>query len=86
MPRMARIVLPHYPHHVVLHGHNRQATFAERVGVLADALTRDRGRGRGAILDAVTRNPISWLSTESHQTRRRNRWSFSTQRRSSCRP
>lgn len=30
MPRMARIVLPHYPHHIVQRGHNRQATFAER--------------------------------------------------------
>ena len=29
MPRMARIVLPTYPHHVVQRGHNRQATFAE---------------------------------------------------------
>ncbi len=29
MPRMARIVLPPYPHHVVQRGHNRQATFAE---------------------------------------------------------
>lgn len=30
MPRMARIVLPHYPHHIVQRGHNRQVTFAER--------------------------------------------------------
>ena len=29
MPRMARIVLPTYPHHLVQRGHNRQATFAE---------------------------------------------------------
>lgn len=29
MPRMARIVLPNHPHHVVQRGHNRQATFAE---------------------------------------------------------
>ena len=29
MPRMARIVLPNYPHHVVQRGHNRQAVFAE---------------------------------------------------------
>jgi putative transposase len=29
MPRMARVVLPHYPHHIVQRGHNRQATFAE---------------------------------------------------------
>lgn len=29
MPRMARIVLAHYPHHIVQRGHNRQATFAE---------------------------------------------------------
>jgi putative transposase len=27
---MARIVLPHYPHHIVQRGHNRQVTFAER--------------------------------------------------------
>lgn len=31
MPRMARVVLPHFPHHVVQRGHNRQVTFAERV-------------------------------------------------------
>ena len=38
-----------------------QLTFAELVRVLADALTRyrGRGRGRGAILDAVARNRIS---------------------------
>jgi putative transposase len=29
MPRMARVVLPHYPHHVVQRGHNRQTIFAE---------------------------------------------------------
>ena len=34
-------------------------TFAELVRVLADALTRYRGHGRGAILDAVERNQIS---------------------------
>ncbi len=28
MPRMARVVLPHMPHHVVKRGHNRQAVFA----------------------------------------------------------
>jgi hypothetical protein len=36
-----------------------QLTFAELVRVLADALTRYHGRGRGAILDAVQRNQIS---------------------------
>ncbi len=36
-----------------------QLTFAELVQVLADALTRYRGHGRGAILDAVQRNRIS---------------------------
>jgi len=30
MPRMARVVVPQYPHHVVQRGHNRQVTFAER--------------------------------------------------------
>jgi putative transposase len=30
MPRMARVVLPHYPHHIVQRGHNRQVIFAER--------------------------------------------------------
>ncbi|MDQ5857529.1 MAG: transposase [Acidobacteriota bacterium] len=30
MSRMARVVLPHYPHHVVQRGHNRQVIFAER--------------------------------------------------------
>jgi len=29
MPRMARVVLPHYPHHVVQRGHNRQVVLAE---------------------------------------------------------
>lgn len=36
-----------------------QRTFAERVRVLADALTRYQGRGRGAILDAVERCQVS---------------------------
>lgn len=30
MSRMARVVLPHYPHHIVQRGHNRQVIFAER--------------------------------------------------------
>lgn len=29
MPRMARVVLPNYPHHVVQRGHNRQAVFVD---------------------------------------------------------
>ena len=29
MPRIGRIVLPHYPHHIVQRGHNRQVIFAE---------------------------------------------------------
>ncbi len=28
MPRMGRIVLPNYPHHIVQRGHNRQVVFA----------------------------------------------------------
>ena len=28
MPRQARFVLPHFPHHVIQRGHNRQAVFA----------------------------------------------------------
>ncbi len=36
-----------------------QLTFPELVRVLADALTRYQGRGRGAILDAVQRHQIS---------------------------
>ena len=28
MPRMARVVLPNGPHHVVQRGHNRQVVFA----------------------------------------------------------
>lgn len=28
MPRMARIVLPNYPHHIVQRGHNKQVVFA----------------------------------------------------------
>lgn len=30
MPRIGRVVLPNYPHHVVQRGHNRQVVFAER--------------------------------------------------------
>ena len=30
MPRMARVVVPNYPHHVVQRGHNRQVVFATR--------------------------------------------------------
>jgi putative transposase len=29
MPRRARILLPHTPHHVVQRGHNRASVFAE---------------------------------------------------------
>jgi hypothetical protein len=29
MPCLARVVLPHYPHHVVQRGHNKQLVFAE---------------------------------------------------------
>jgi putative transposase len=29
MPRLARVVLPNYPHHVVQRGHNKQRVFAE---------------------------------------------------------
>ncbi len=29
MPRTPRVVLPHYPHHIVQRGHNRQVIFAE---------------------------------------------------------
>jgi len=29
MPRVGRIVLPYYPHHVIQRGHNRQVVFAE---------------------------------------------------------
>ncbi len=28
MPRVGRVVLPHYPHHIVQRGHNRQVVFA----------------------------------------------------------
>ena len=28
MPRVGRVVLPNYPHHVVPRGHNRQVVFA----------------------------------------------------------
>ena len=28
MPSVARVVLPHVPHHVVQRGHNRQVVFA----------------------------------------------------------
>ena len=29
MPRLGRVVLPNYPHHVVEKGHNKQVVFAE---------------------------------------------------------
>lgn len=29
MPRIGRVILPNYPHHVVQRGHNRQVVFAE---------------------------------------------------------
>ena len=29
MPRHARLVVPHYPHHIIQRGHNRQALFAQ---------------------------------------------------------
>jgi putative transposase len=29
LPRMGRVVVPSYPHHVVQRGHNRQVVFAE---------------------------------------------------------
>ena len=29
MPRTGRTILPHYPHHIVQRGHNRQVVFAE---------------------------------------------------------
>ncbi len=29
MPRVGRVVLPDYPHHVVQRGHNRQVVFAQ---------------------------------------------------------
>jgi len=31
MPRLGRVVLPNYPHHVVQRGHNKQVVFAEEV-------------------------------------------------------
>lgn len=31
MPRMGRVLLPNYPHHVIQRGHNRQVVFAESV-------------------------------------------------------
>ena len=39
MPRMARVVLPNYPHHIVQRGHNRQVTFAERSDFARDLAT-----------------------------------------------
>lgn len=29
MPRLARVMLPEYPHHIVQRGHNRQLVFVE---------------------------------------------------------
>ena len=27
MPRRARVIVPNFPHHIVQHGHNRNAVF-----------------------------------------------------------
>ena len=35
MPRHARLILPHYPHHIIQRGHNRQAVFAQDVDYLS---------------------------------------------------
>ena len=29
MPRHARLIVPHYPHHIIQRGHNRQTLFAQ---------------------------------------------------------
>ncbi|MEK7759787.1 MAG: transposase, partial [Pseudomonadota bacterium] len=29
MPRMGRVILPRYPHHIVQRGHNHQVVFVE---------------------------------------------------------
>lgn len=34
MPRLGRVVLPNYPHHVVQRGHNKQVVFAEEADYL----------------------------------------------------
>lgn len=31
MPRVGRVVLPDFPHHIVQRGHNRQVVFAQEV-------------------------------------------------------
>ena len=56
MPRMARVVLPQYPHHVVQRGHNRQVVFAageDYQRYLDDLTFMDRGQ----VLQSNTSEP-----------------------------
>ncbi len=36
MPRNARLILPHYPHHIIQRGHNRQVVFAQEADCTYD--------------------------------------------------
>lgn len=49
MPRMGRVVLPNYPHHVVRRGHNRQAVsgLGQMMKSLAARATRYRNKLEG---------------------------------------
>jgi putative transposase len=42
MPRIARVTLPEYPHHIVQRGHNRQVVFAAPADLSAISQTCGR--------------------------------------------
>jgi len=44
MPRIGRVILPNYPHHVVLRGHNRRVLFAEEANYQIEHRNPDRPR------------------------------------------
>ena len=69
MPRMGRLVLANYPHHVVQRGHNRQAVFAadeDYQRYLADLHVR-----KGASLCGAVQIVSSSLAKLTFSTERR---------------
>jgi REP element-mobilizing transposase RayT len=67
MPRMGRIVLPYYPHHIIQRGHNRRVVFAEPrdleryLGTLAE-FKADRRKRYGIQMSCELNKsvPFSW--------------------------
>jgi putative transposase len=45
MPRLGRVVLPNYPHHIVQRGHNKQVVFAEGADFLYYLSTLEEYKG-----------------------------------------